>query len=103
MTDKITLNFTFSINGDNLKVNKSGNFKEMLSKVPPMHGVYLATLVLAIGLVIEKDEQLLDVIKLLGTPDDVERVTGALQAIQMLILAGEMKKEMEKAEKADQN
>jgi hypothetical protein len=103
MTDKVTLNFTFSVNGDNLKINKSGNYKEMLSKIPPMHGVYLATLVLALDLVVQKDDKLLDIITLLGSPEDVERVTGALEAIQMLILAGDMRDEMKNATKPDLN
>ena len=101
MTDEVTINYTFSVNGDNLHMSKSGNYKEILSEIPPMHGDYLATLALALDLVVQQDDKLLEVIELLGSPEDVKRVTDALNAIRTLILMDGMKEEMKKGMQKD--
>ena len=85
MTERMTLNFTFIAKGDKLKIKKEGDYKEKLSTFHPLHGVYLATLVLALDLVVQKDDQLLDVIRLLGSPEEIAQLDSALEAMRELM------------------
>ena len=91
MTEEMYVTFRFKIDGDDVRIKKEGNVEEVLPNLEPKQGVYMATLLLAWSLVLHRDDKMLDVIKMLGTPEDYERVASALKAVQMLLLAEELK------------
>lgn len=103
MTDEIYFNIKINVKGDSVSINKQHNLGETLPHLPPAAGAYIATLILAIEKVIEDDRKLYEVIELLCSPEETERVKKALEAVQMLMLLEEAQEKAEEQSKDNGN
>ena len=100
MTDETYFNIKINVEGSRVNVKKEHNLPTTLPELPPAAGVYIATLILAIENVIEQDNKMRDVIRLVCTPEEAMKVDDALQAVKMLI---EIEKAIEEGEIEGEN
>ena len=100
MSEDTYVKFIFTVEGDVVKTRSKQNLEETLPELDPIPGVFIGTMLLALGTILKNQDRVVEVIELLGDKEDIEQAHAAITAAYMLV---QIEKAKENIEKAEQN
>ena len=98
MSEDTYLNITFIVEDDVVKTRTKQNLEETLPNLDPIPGVFIGTMLLALGAVLKNQDRLVEIIELLGDKEDIDHVHAAVKAAYMLVQIEKAKEDIKETE-----
>ena len=100
MSEDTYVKFIFTVEGDVVKTRSKQNLEETLPELDPIPGVFIGTMLLALGVVLKNQDRVVEVIELLGDKKDIEQAHTAITAAYMLVQIEKAKEDIKETEQS---